>query len=116
MDFLLDIWSIILPFVLALEVIHIAAGSLVGFVIGLTGVGGGSLMTPILVLGFGISPAITVGTDLLYAALTKASGVFFHHRQKTVDWRIVGLLAAGSVPSSLLTFALFSSCIISLFL
>lgn len=85
------------------ELIHIAAGSLVGFVIGLTGVGGGSLMTPILVLGFGIAPAIAVGTDLLYAALTKCSGVFFHHRHKTVDWRIVGLLGAGSIPSSIIT-------------
>ncbi len=85
------------------ELIHIAAGSLVGFVIGLTGVGGGSLMTPILVLGFGISPAIAVGTDLLYAALTKCSGVFFHHRHKTVDWKIVGLLGMGSVPSSIIT-------------
>jgi len=85
------------------ELIHIAAGSLVGFVIGLTGVGGGSLMTPILVLGFGISPAIAIGTDLFYAALTKASGIFFHHKQKNVDWKIVGLLAMGSIPSSLIT-------------
>jgi len=88
------------------ELIHIAAGSLVGFVIGLTGVGGGSLMTPILVLGFGIAPAIAVGTDLLYAALTKCSGVFFHHKNNTVDWKIVGLLGAGSVPSALITLVL----------
>jgi len=88
------------------ELIHIAAGSLVGFVIGLTGVGGGSLMTPILVLGFGISPAIAVGTDLFYASLTKASGIFFHHKQKNIDWRVVGLLAAGSVPSALITVSL----------
>ncbi|WP_428355227.1 sulfite exporter TauE/SafE family protein [Methyloprofundus sp.] len=96
----------VVSYILSFELIHIAAGSLVGFVIGLTGVGGGSLMTPILVLGFGIAPAIAVGTDLLYAALTKCSGVFFHHRNKTVDWRIVGLLAAGSVPSSIITVAL----------
>lgn len=101
-----DYLSAVLSFILSFELLHIAAGSLVGFVIGLTGVGGGSLMTPILVLGFGIAPAIAVGTDLLYAALTKCSGVFFHHRNKTVDWRIVGLLGAGSVPSSLLTVAL----------
>lgn len=98
--------ELIVDFILSFELIHIAAGSLVGFVIGLTGVGGGSLMTPILVLGFGISPSIAVGTDLLYAALTKCSGVFFHHKHKTVDWRIVGLLGAGSVPSSLITVAL----------
>ncbi|MDC9728213.1 MAG: sulfite exporter TauE/SafE family protein [Methyloprofundus sp.] len=91
---------------LALDLMHVAAGSLVGFIIGLTGVGGGSLMTPILVLGFGISPAIAVGTDLLYAAITKASGVFFHHRNKTVDWTVVGLLALGSVPSALITVSL----------
>ena len=98
--------ELIIDFILSFELIHIAAGSLVGFVIGLTGVGGGSLMTPILVLGFGIAPSIAVGTDLLYAALTKCSGVFFHHRHKTVDWRIVGLLGAGSVPSSLITIAM----------
>jgi len=85
------------------EFIHIAAGALVGLVIGLTGVGGGSLMTPILVLGFGISPAIAVGTDLLYAALTKCSGVYFHHRNKTVDWKIVALLGSGSIPCSIIT-------------
>jgi len=82
---------------------YIATGALVGLIIGLTGVGGGSLMTPILVLGFGISPAIAVGTDLLYAALTKCSGVFFHHKNGTVDWKIVSLLGTGSVPSSIIT-------------
>jgi uncharacterized membrane protein YfcA len=102
----MELLELVQSFVLSFELIHIAAGSLVGFVIGLTGVGGGSLMTPILVLGFGIAPAIAVGTDLLYAALTKCSGVFFHHRNKTVDWRVVGLLAAGSVPSSVITVAL----------
>ena len=85
------------------ELIHIAAGALVGLVIGLTGVGGGSLMTPILVLGFGITPAIAVGTDLLYAALTKCSGIYFHHKNRTVDWKIVVLLGSGSVPSSIIT-------------
>ncbi len=89
-----------------MELIHIAAGALVGLIIGLTGVGGGSLMTPILVLGFGITPAVAVGTDLLYAALTKCSGVFFHHKNKTVDWKIVALLGSGSVPCSLLTISL----------
>lgn len=102
----MEFLDIIVSWLLSFELIHIGAGSLVGFVIGLTGVGGGSLMTPILVLGFGIAPAIAVGTDLLYAALTKCSGVFFHHKNKTVDWRIVGLLAVGSIPSSLITVAL----------
>ena len=86
-----------------MELIHIAAGALVGLIIGLTGVGGGSLMTPILVLGFGISPTIAVGTDLLYAAITKCSGVFFHHKNGTVDWKVVFLLGSGSVPCSILT-------------
>lgn len=86
-----------------MELIHIAAGALVGLIIGLTGVGGGSLMTPILVMGFGISPAIAVGTDLLYAAITKCSGVFFHHKNGTVDWKVVLLLGSGSVPCSILT-------------
>lgn len=86
-----------------MELVFIAAGALVGFIIGLTGVGGGSLMTPILVLGFGISPVIAVGTDLLYAALTKCSGVYFHQKNRTVDWKVVMLLGSGSVPCSLLT-------------
>ena len=86
-----------------MEIINVAAGALVGLIIGLTGVGGGSLMTPILVLGFGIAPVIAVGTDLLYAALTKCSGVYFHHKNRTVDWKVVFLLASGSVPSSLVT-------------
>ena len=89
-----------------MDFIHIAAGALVGLIIGLTGVGGGSLMTPILVLGFGISPIIAVGTDLLYAALTKCSGVYFHHRNQTVDWKIVLLLGAGSVPCSIITLSI----------
>ncbi len=86
-----------------MDVWYIVTGAVVGFIIGLTGVGGGSLMTPILILGFKINPAIAVGTDLLYAALTKANGVFFHQRQGTIDWWIVLRLAIGSVPASLLT-------------
>ena len=79
------------------------AGFFVGAVVGLTGVGGGSLMTPLLVLLFGIHPATAVGTDLLYAAITKAGGSVVHARRGSVDWRIVRLLAAGSVPASILT-------------
>ena len=78
------------------------AGLFVGFVVGLTGVGGGSLMTPIL-LHFGIPPASAVGTDLLYAAITKSGGVHVHHKKKNIDWRITLLLALGSIPAAVLT-------------
>ena len=79
------------------------AGLLVGLVVGLTGVGGGSLMTPLLVLFFGFSPATAVGTDLLYASATKSVGTVVHGWRKTVDWRVVRRLAMGSVPATLLT-------------
>lgn len=78
------------------------AGLIVGFIVGMTGVGGGSLMTPIL-LWFGINPATAVGTDLLYAAITKASGVWVHGKQKNIDWAITGWLALGSVPAAAAT-------------
>jgi len=76
----------------------IIAGLSVGICVGLTGVGGGALMTPILVLGFGIPPALAVGTDLAYAAFTKASGVFFHGLRKSIHWDVVGRLAMGCIP------------------
>ena len=79
------------------------AGFVVAFIIGLTGVGGGSLMTPILVIVFGIKPAIAVGTDLLYAAVTKGGGVFVHHYRGTVEWRVVALLACGSIPATVMS-------------
>ena len=82
------------------------AGFVVGAIVGLTGVGGGSLMTPLLVLLFNIHPATAVGTDLLYAAITKSGGSIVHSRRGSVDWRIVGLLAAGSLPAAALTLAL----------
>lgn len=78
------------------------AGLVVGFIVGMTGVGGGSLLTPIL-LWFGINPATAVGTDLLYAAITKASGVWVHGRNKNIDWKITGWLSLGSVPAAALT-------------
>jgi len=71
--------------------------------VGMTGVGGGSLMTPILVLLFNFHPATAVGTDLLYASVTKTVGTAVHGKQGTVDWRIVAALACGSVPASVLT-------------
>jgi uncharacterized protein len=76
---------------------------LVGALVGLTGVGGGSLMTPILVLLFGFHPATAVGTDLLYASVTKTVGTAVHHNGRTVDWKIVAGLATGSVPASVVT-------------
>ena len=85
-----------------MELIYILSGLAVGFVVGLTGVGGGSLMTPIL-LWFGISPATAVGTDLLYAAITKAGGVVVHQRKKNIDWKITAWLAGGSLPAAALT-------------
>lgn len=83
------------------EYLYILSGFVVGFIVGMTGVGGGSLMTPLLVLGFGIKPAIAVGTDLLYAAITKSGGIFVHHARGNVQWRIVGWLCVGSVPATL---------------
>ncbi len=79
------------------------SGFLVGLIVGITGVGGGSLMTPLLVLLFGIAPATAVGTDLLYASLTKMGGSWVHNRRGTVDWAIVKLLAVGSLPAALLS-------------
>ena len=82
---------------------YIIAGFIVGFLVGLTGVGGGSLMTPILLFFFSIKPAVAVGTDLLYASLTKTAGIFAHGKLGNIDWRIVKLLSAGSIPASLAT-------------
>jgi uncharacterized protein len=82
------------------------SGFLVGLIVGVTGVGGGSLMTPLLVLAFGIAPATAVGTDLLYASLTKTMGGWVHGRRGTVDWKIVGLLSMGSLPAAVLTISL----------
>lgn len=79
------------------------SGFVVGAIVGLTGVGGGSLMTPLLVLLFGIHPATAVGTDLLYAAITKSGGTFVHARKGHVDWRITRLLASGSIPAAAIT-------------
>ena len=80
----------------------VIAGLVVGFIVGMTGVGGGSLMTPIL-LWFGINPATAVGTDLLYAAVTKSGGIFVHQKNKNIDWGITGWLTLGSVPAAALT-------------
>ena len=84
------------------ELGFIIAGLIVGFIVGMTGVGGGSLMTPIL-LWFGIPPSTAVGTDLLYAAFTKMGGIFVHHKKNNINWTITGWLSLGSVPAALLT-------------
>jgi len=78
---------------------YIVSGFSVGLLVGVTGVGGGSLMTPLLVFLFGFKPAVAVGTDLLFAAITKTGGVWVHHgKHGSVDWKIVGWLALGSLP------------------
>ncbi|WP_269065268.1 sulfite exporter TauE/SafE family protein [Rhizobium sp. C1] len=85
------------------DLLYSLSGLVVGFLIGLTGVGGGSLMTPILVLVFGVHPASAVGTDLLFAAATKIVGTGIHGWKGTIDWKIVRNLAVGSVPAAALT-------------
>jgi len=84
------------------------AGFLVGLLVGVTGVGGGSLMTPILILLFGIDPATAVGTDLLYAAATKTAGSVAHGLNRTIEWRVVRRLAAGSIPMTGVTMSALS--------
>jgi uncharacterized membrane protein YfcA len=86
-----------------LDLPHAVAGAFVGLMVGLTGVGGGSLMTPLLVLLFGVSPQTAVGTDLLYAAVTKTVGMSIHHQRQTVDWKIMRRLAMGSIPAAVVT-------------
>ena len=87
---------------------YLLAGFLVGACVGITGVGGGSLMTPILILLFGKSAATAVGTDLLYAAITKMAGTAVHGLNRTVDWGVVLKLASGSVPAAALTIVVLS--------
>lgn len=86
----MDIWAVLLGF-------------MVGGVVGMTGVGGGSLMTPMLIGVFRLSPALAIGTDLWFAALTKSGGSVAHAKLGHVQWRIVGLTLAGSLPAALLT-------------
>jgi len=86
--------------------LYTVSGFLVGLIVGVTGVGGGSLMTPLLVLFFGVSPATAVGTDLLYASITKSMGGWVHAAKGSVDWKVVKLLALGSIPAAILTIAL----------
>ena len=85
------------------QMAFIFSGFVVGLIVGLTGVGGGSLMTPLLVFGFGIKSVLAVGTDLLFAAFTKLGGSINLVVSRSIDWRIVGTLSLGSIPASLLT-------------
>ena len=86
-----------------MDYLYTLSGFAVGAIVGLTGVGGGSLMTPLLVLIFGIHPATAVGTDLLYAAITKAGGTVTHGRKGHIDWSVTRRLALGSIPAAALT-------------
>jgi uncharacterized protein len=93
----------------ALQPGYSIAAFAVGVLVGMTGVGGGSLMTPILILLFGIHPATAVGTDLLHAAVTKTAGSIVHGRNRTIEWRLVRRLAAGSIPTTVVTIAALSA-------
>lgn len=86
-----------------MDPVRIAAGALTGFVVGMTGVGGGALMTPILLLVFGTAPLTAVGTDLWFAAITKVAVSGLHIRAGLIEWGIVSRLWSGSLPASLLT-------------
>ena len=96
-------WRI--PAIRALELnwLNTLAGFGVGVMVGITGVGGGSLMTPILVLLFGVAPAAAIGTDLWFAAITKTVGGSIHHRLGSVDWQVLRRMWLGSLPASILT-------------
>ena len=85
------------------DILFVLSGLVVGTIIGLTGVGGGSLMTPLLIMGFGISPVAAVGTDLLFAAVTKFGGTLKLAQQRLVPWNKVALLSVGSIPAALAT-------------
>ena len=83
-----------------MDLTYSVAGALTGFVVGLTGVGGGALMTPILLLVFGIAPTTAVATDLWFASLTKLTAVVIHHRAQQIEWVVVKRLWAGSLPAA----------------
>ena len=84
-----------------MDVSFVISGFAVGLLVGMTGVGGGSLMTPLLTLLFGVSPAVAVGTDLAFASLTKGVGTFTHRLRGTVHWDIVRRLCIGALPAAL---------------
>lgn len=85
-----------------IDTAYALAGALTGFVVGLTGVGGGALMTPILLIFFGVSPTTAIATDLWFAAITKLVGARVHHTNGKVDWQVAKRLWLGSLPMALL--------------
>jgi uncharacterized membrane protein YfcA len=87
----------------SIQLLYAISGFVIGALTGITGTGGGALMTPMLIIAFGVHPITAVGTDLLYACITKASGTVVHAYNRTVDWKIVGWMAAGSVPMTAIT-------------
>lgn len=91
-----------------IDPLYSLSGFAVGMLVGMTGVGGGALMTPLLILLFGVNPATAVGTDLLYAAATKTGGSLVHGFARSIDWRVVRRLASGSVPATMATLAALS--------
>lgn len=91
-----------------IDPLYSLSGFAVGLLVGMTGVGGGSLMTPLLILLFGVHPATAVGTDLLYAAATKTGGSLVHGFARSIDWRVVRRLASGSIPATIATLAVLS--------
>ncbi len=97
-----------MQFLFALQPLYILTGFAVGVLVGMTGVGGGSLMTPVLILLFGAHPAVAVGTDLTFAAATKTLGTLVHGAARTIEWGIVGLLAIGSLPATVATLLVLS--------
>src|ERR1700741_689823 len=86
-----------------IDPLYSLSGFAVGALVGMTGVGGGAWMTPILILFFGIPPATAVGTDLLYAAATKTGGSLVHGFARSIDWRVVRRLATGIIPATVVT-------------
>jgi uncharacterized protein len=91
-----------------IDPLYCLSGFFVGMLVGMTGLGGGSLMTPLLILLFGVSPAVAVGTDLLYAAATKTVGSLIHGFARSIEWRVVRRLATGSIPATLITLFILS--------
>src|SRR5437016_11727737 len=96
------------PAMHAIDPLYSVCGFVGGLLVGMTGVGGGSLMTPLLILLFGVHPATAVGTDLLYAAATKTGGSLVHGFARSIDWHVVRRLAIGSVPATIVTLAVLS--------
>src|SRR5580704_15602881 len=94
--------------IFSVDFLYAVSGFCVGILVGMTGVGGGSLMTPLLILLFGIHPATAVGTDLLYAAATKTVGSLVHGFARSIEWTVVRRLATGSVPATVITLTVLS--------